>query len=269
MNNLAKNKILWFVTAVLTIGASLTGIFRPGIYDRVIVESLLPGAVGQDVISLISGVLLVLFVFLTKSGQFKKQVIVLGILGYLFYAYGIYVIEQVYNQLYLIYMAIWTLSFWGIISGAVSIRKEIVSGLVITNGVRNFSIAVSLMQPLVFYPLWISALLPLLREQNRIENLFSVYIIDLCLIMPAFLILAGLLYKRNNYSFLLTPALFILGFTIIFSLTVSELMKWQFNSSPSGVGVVQSGILSALFLSATAVHLAKVNSRKLPGGKIV
>jgi hypothetical protein len=159
---------------------------------------------------------------------------------------------------YLIYMAIWALSFWGLVYGIANIRNDAIKDVALPIWVRNTSIGVALLQPLVFYPLWISALIPLMRDRERIESLYSIYIIDLVWIMPAFLILAWMLFRKQAFGYVLTPALFMLGFMIIFSLTVSELVKPLFDMNLVMSAIVQSGALSTVFLVAAILHLRKL-----------
>ena len=72
----------------------------------------MPGVFGQDLMTIVASVIILLLIARLKDGDSKKQIVILGILGYLFYAYGIYVIERGYNVLYYLYLAIFGLSFW-------------------------------------------------------------------------------------------------------------------------------------------------------------
>lgn len=78
---------------------------------------------------------------------------------------------------------------------------------------------------LIFYPLWIGMLLPLMQTGEQIDSLYSIFVLDLCFIMPAFLILSVLTYRDHGTGLLLLPAIYVLGFTLIFSLAVGDLVK--------------------------------------------
>lgn len=110
----------------------------------------------------------------------KLQLIALGLLGYLFYAYGIYVIERAYNGYYL------------------------------------------------------------------------------CFIMPAFLVVAVQMFRRRGMGIVLAPPLYVLGFTLIFSLAVAELVKPRFEEPVDGPALVAASALSALFAVLGSAHLAKL-----------
>jgi len=216
IRNPNENKVLWRLTAVLSLIAALVGVFNPVIYSKV---------VRTDMMTIVASVIILLLTIRIKKEDSKKQIVILGILGYLFYAYGIYAIERVYNVLYYFYLAIFGLSFWSIVYGVASIRQEILQKVELPGLMRNISAGFSLFVALVFNALWIIQLLPLIQTGEKIEFLYSVYILDLCFIMPAFMILGIMALRKAGLGLLLIPAMFILGFTLIFSLAVSEMVK--------------------------------------------
>jgi len=100
--------------------------------------------------------------------------------------------------------------------------------------------------------------LPLIQTGEKIEFLYSVYILDLCFIMPAFVILGIMALRKAGLGLLLIPAVFILGFTLIFSLAVSEMVKLLYDLTITIGGLGSSLILSILFLILAALHLWKL-----------
>ena len=76
----------------------------------------------------------------------------------------------------------------------------------------------SLVIAALFSYLWIAALLPLMRTGNRIEHLYSVYILDLVFVMPAFALTALMSLRLNNLGMALAPVMMITVFFIIFPL---------------------------------------------------
>jgi hypothetical protein len=255
LQKLGWNKILWLITATLSFVTALIGVINPDIYKKVVSADLLPGTFSQDVMTIIASIVLFLLIIFTREEGAKKQIIILGLLGYLLYAYGIFVIEQVYTVLYLVYMAIFGLSFWSLVYAVANIRRDILQSVTLSNHIRYLSAAGSLLQPLVFYPLWISALLPLIQTGQKSASIFSVYILDLCFIMPAFIILAVMTLKKQGLGYILTPAMFVLGFTLIFSLVIGELVKPRYQLTPDPTALTMSLLLSLLFLVLAALHL--------------
>ena len=255
VQNLGTNKILWLLTALLSLAAALMGVFNPDIYSKVVRSDIMLGVFGQDLMTIVASVIILLLAIRIKKEDSKKQIVILGILGYLFYAYGIYVIERVYNMLYYLYLAIFGLSFWSVAYGVAKIRAEVLQKVQLPGLMRNVSAGFSLLVALVFNILWIIQLLPLVQAGEKIEFLYSVYILDLCFIMPAFVIIGIMAVKKAGLGLLLIPAMFILGFTLIFSLAVSELVKPLYDLTITISGLGPSLVLSMLFLILAALHL--------------
>ena len=59
----------------------------------------------------------------------------------------------------------------------------------------------------------------------RIEYLYSIYVLDLCFVMPAFFMTALMSLRGRPVGILMTPAIMILGFFVIFPLGLNELAK--------------------------------------------
>lgn len=255
---------LWILTGALTLPAAVTGLLFPGIYRGVVATELIPGAVSQDLMSAVAAAALPVLAFAGRRGQPKVQLVALGILGYLFYAYGIYAIERTYNGFYLVYLAVFALSFWGMVYTALELRADGPRRARLAKGIRVLSASGALLQPLIFYPLWIAMLLPLMRTGDQIDSLYSVFVLDLCFIMPAFLILAVLTFRGRWPGLVFMPSLYLLGFTLIFSLALGELFKPLFNVPVSALSLWSSVLLSALFLVLGGLHFWKLDLN--PGG---
>jgi len=264
IRSLGTNRILWLLTTTLSLVVALVGVFNPGIYSKVISTDIMPGVFGQDLMTIVASVIILVLAIQIKEESSTKQVLILGVIGYLFYAYGIYVIERVYNVLYYLYLAIFGLSFWSLVYGVASVSREILQQVELSRVMRNVSAGFSLFVAMVFTALWIIQLLPLIKAGEKIEFLYSVYILDICFIMPAFVILGIMTVRNKGPGLLLTPAMFILGFTLIFSLAVSEMVKPLYDLAISIGGLAPSLVLSILFLVLTFYHLRKF---KINGGK--
>jgi len=256
IRNLDKNRILWLFVALMSLIAALVGVTNPDIYSLVISTEIMPGVLSQDLMSIVASIVVLFLLIRIKEEDSIKQMVILGISGYLFYAYGIYVIERVYNLLYLLYMAIFGLSFYSIAYSVASIRKEMLQNIKLPKSIRLVSVAFLLIIPSVFYPLWISQLLPLMQTGQKIEFLYSVYILDLCFIFPAFIITAWKSAKNEGLGLLLTPALFVLGFTLLFPLAIGEFLKLLVFQQPMDTaGMLLFLIISIIFMVLAVIYL--------------
>jgi hypothetical protein len=117
------------------------------------------------------------------------------------------------------------------------------------------SACAALLQPLVFYPLWISMLIPLMKNREQIDSLYSVFILDLALIMPAFLLVSVGQFRRRGWAFVLAPVMFVLGAVLILSLLLAELVKPMFGSPVTVSGLMPSTLLTGLFAVLAILHL--------------
>jgi hypothetical protein len=184
--NLKTAKVLWSLTEVLTLIVSIGGLLIKGLYENLFQADYLPGAVAQDLITLLLSLSLLLLIYFTKQEDIKKQVVIIGVIGSQWYLYGIFTIERVYNLFYLFYLAIFALAFWSLLYSLSGFRSERFQNLQIRNSVLKTTAISSIAIAVLFNILWIVSLLPLMQEHTRIEYLYSIYILDLAFIMPAF-----------------------------------------------------------------------------------
>ncbi|VXC21867.1 conserved membrane hypothetical protein [Arthrobacter sp. 9AX] len=244
----------WVLIALLTLVAAGTGVASPAVYNGLVEEPYLPGAYSQDGMSVAAALALLVLALTRKASRPRLELIVLGLLGYLVYAYGIYTIERVYNWLYLVYMTIFAAALWAVVYETVALCRRTVQ-VSLPRGVRLLSASGALLQPVMFYPLWIAMLLPLMAARQKIESIYSVFILDLCLIMPAFLILAIAAMRGQKTGLLLLPAAYVLGFSLILSLAAAEPAKEVFGSRFDPVAFWLWLALSLFFLVLGSLHL--------------
>ncbi len=200
MRHFNANRILWVVTTLLTLSAAILGVFYPGIYTNVVPSTLIPATYAQDVLTIMVCVGLLILIIFTERSDFKKQAIILGIIGSFWYLYGIFSIERTYNPAYYLYLAIFSVSFWTIVYSLSRLEPQLVAALAVPRAIRLTSAGFSLAIAILFNAVWASALYPLVLTANRIESLYSIYILDLCFVMPAFIITAALLLARRGWE---------------------------------------------------------------------
>ncbi len=244
IRNLKLAKIFWGITTAFAFLAALGGVVFKRIYINLFPTDFLPGAFSQDILTILVCVFLFGLIAIVKENDVKKQVIIIGLLGSLFYLYGIFTIERVYNWLYLLYAAVFASSFWSIIYSLSGFKSEVFSHLQLNEGMLKTTAISSILIAVIFTFLWTMALIPLMREHNRIEFMYSIYILDLCFIMPAFFIAAVMSLRRMPLGILMAPAIMILGFFVIFPLGLNELAK------PSAGMTIDYGSMAISFVFA-------------------
>ena len=263
IKNLKINKILWLLVSCLSLISALTGVFNPNIYSKVISNNILPGVIAQDAITIIVGLLLLFLCWKTNEAELKKQIIAISLLGYLFYAYGIYVIERLYNSFYLLYMAIFALSFWSIVYGLSHINSDVLQNLRASKLVRYLSAGYLVFIALLFYPKWMGELFPLMQTGEKLDFLYSIFILDMVFVLPASIIIAILIIQRKALGMILAPLFFFKGFTLLFSVGLGEIFKPFYNQTFNPGEAAFYLILSVVFLALALLILWKIKFRKI------
>jgi hypothetical protein len=256
-----SGRLAWLVAGVVAVVTAGWGLLDPGLYVGLTAPAMRPGALSQDVITVFAGVTLCgLALAGTRVGP-KAELVGLGLLGYLFYGYGIYVIERVYNVLYLNYVAIFGIAAWVLVLDAVDIVHRTADRASLARQFSKISAGGALLQPLIFYPLWISMLVPIMVAREQIDSLYSIFILDLVFIMPALLLVAVGQFRGRSWAVVLTPVMFILGAVLVFSLALGELVKPAFGSPITMAGLLPPTLLTALFVVLAVLHLKKLSFR--------
>ena len=93
--------VLSALAALITLGIAGYSLVDQSVYQPSTPESLMPGAVSQDMVSFLAAAGLFLCIIFIRRGREVDWLIWVGLLGYLFYAYALYCFEGVYNHLYL------------------------------------------------------------------------------------------------------------------------------------------------------------------------
>ncbi len=252
MPNLRLAKIFWTIPVAGAFVASLCGVIWRDIYVGLFAPEFLPGALPQDILTLLLCPFLFLHIVRVQRDELRRQVVIAGLIGSLLYLYGIFTIERVYNALYLVYALIFASSFWSLVYGLSALREESLAGWTPPRGIARVTAWSSIVIAVIFTALWTAALVPIMREHTRIEYLYSIYILDLCFIMPAFFITGVMTLRGKPIGTLLGPAIMLLGFFVIFPLGLNELSKPSFGL-PVAYGPMAVSFLFAAYLLGLAV----------------
>jgi len=259
------NRWLWLAVATMSLAASGMGVLNPSLYDGLVPASIRPGVFTQDVVAISLSVALGLLAFSGRSHSIKRRVIAHGILGFLFYAYGIYAIERMYNPLYPLYLALFGSSLFVLIYSVATVPREAMRRIDVPHGLRRLGIAYGLFIAVMFNAIWLAQLMPLLQSGQQIDYLYSIYIIDLSFVMPAFVLASVLAARRHPLGLMGLPALFVLGAGILSPLALAEWIKPIRYNMPHDVGgLVLFGLLTVIFITLAAAFLAMMRTPSPP-----
>lgn len=228
--NLRRSKITAVMTlflSILTLFVSLMSILDESIYKDVlsvgtITKALLVSSKAQDIIFIPLALLLALLsvVFLRSPG-YKTFIIILGLTGSFFYGYGLYVMQGQYTTLYLIYLAIFSLSIYSLVFGLLCFTPEFA---VKTSLPKALRIGISIFLYSIVFMLglvWILRILPDLARHIP-QDTYGVFVLDLGIVFPAIAIVATKLIQNKPYGNILSGVALGKAFTVCLSWGFAE-----------------------------------------------
>lgn len=228
IQNGKKISILMLIVSALSLFASLKGVFDENLYYDVyqagaMPENLIWGSQAQDIISIPLAVLLAVMTFLfLKKHSMKSFIMMIGLAWYFFYAFGLYTLQGQYTSIYLVYMAIFAISFYSIIIGVLSLKADEAKRYQIPERLRKAIIIFLFIMIGMLYPVW------MLRLASDIVShvpgpTYAVYILDLCLIFPALGFIAYMLWKKKPLANVLAGVALLKILTLCLSWAFGEL----------------------------------------------
>jgi hypothetical protein len=266
IKNLRLNRTLWILVACLALIAASIGVFNQDVYSQVVIGKLLPGTISQDAITIVAGLALLILSATTGETDTRKPIIIVSLLAYLFYGYGIYVIERIYNSLYLLYMVIFALSFWSIVYGLVSINRDVARRVSAAKWIGYLSTGSLLFTAVLFCFIWTAQLLPLMQAGERIEYSYSIFILDMVLVMPALVISGILIIRKNALGLIFAPILFFKSFTLLFSVGLGGLFHPLFGRTVPVGETAFYMVLSVIYLALALLCFCKTRFQSTSNG---
>jgi hypothetical protein len=171
--------------------------------------------VGQDVVTLILGLpLLIAGVVLTRGGSLRGRLLLTGALGYFLYTYGAMSFLTAFNPLYLIYVALFSLSLFGFILALSGLDPDLVVKHISEHFPRR-AIATYFMIVAAFLSLaWLGLVVPPLfsgKPPAGLESAITMVIqsLDLGVIVPTSFMTAILLFQKRPWGYTLSTVVLL------------------------------------------------------------
>ncbi|MGV8982541.1 hypothetical protein [Clostridium sp.] len=205
---------------VLTISGQTVKLYAKGLYKN---DSVSCGsqAVGQDIVTLIIGLpLLLISLVIYRKNLLKGKLLLAGILGYFLYTYTSYSFLVMYNNFFLIYVMLMSLSFYAFTLTMMSFDLETISPcfslklpVKLIGGLLIFmSIAVCMM--------WLGIILPALKQGITPKMLdqyttLTIQAMDIGFVVPTNILASILLIKRKPFGYLLASVMIVKEVTLV------------------------------------------------------
>jgi len=202
------------VTLVLTVVATLVGLFVPDFYRDAPV--LLPQVYGQDLLTLVVAVpALAVSLFFAARGSLRGYVSWLGVTGYLLYTYASYAFMTAFNELYLVYVALLWLTLFTFVGGTVRLDAPALKRRVGDASIRAY-VGFQLLLVVLISLLWLSEILPATVSGTTPPSIADaglptsvIYSLDLGVVVPAFALSAYWLWQRQAWGYAFTAVLLV------------------------------------------------------------
>lgn len=266
--------ILVILIAVLSLAATMAGIFSdegPGPYEHQSVRGrtvmiygkgiyrhmsmeMVPQGIAQDVVTLGAGIpLLLLSLYLARKGSIKGRILLSGIIGYFLVTYLLYMIMVMYNEFFLVYVALTVTSFFALFLVLLSLHYDNIAERFNDRLPVKFLGGFLIFVPLAIGALWLSIVVPhLLAGTIPVElehyTTLTVQGIDLGLLLPAVFVSGVLIIKKRPLGYLLAPV-----FLVFLSILMTALVAKLIGMSMVGVNVGPPLVVIPLILLTAIV----------------
>ena len=171
--------------------------------------------VGTDIVTLLIGLpLLITGIILSRQGSLRGQLLLTGALGYFLYTYGAMCFLTAFNPLFLVYVALFSLSLFGFILSMSNLNVDEVARQ-ISDGFPRRAVAIYFIIVAVFLTLaWLGLVAsPSLTwyPPAGLESAITMVIqaLDLGVIVPTSLITAALLLKKLAWGYALSSVMLL------------------------------------------------------------
>jgi hypothetical protein len=223
---LAVARRLTFLAVPLAVLASGGGLFVQGLYRDP--AALIPAMRGQDIVTLAAAALLVVAVRAAGHGSGRGLLAWIGLLGYMVYAFTGAAFAYRFNQLFLLYIALFAIS--------IAALAACLCGTNVVELRQRFDPATP-RPPVAIFLLFIAVVLGVSELGQIVQSLTAgtvpdlivrsngagnfVYVLDLGVVMPLSLLGAWWLMHDDPWGYVLAGSLLIKAITMGFALLAS------------------------------------------------
>ncbi len=224
--------ILSVIIVVVAITASAGGLFIGDLYrDN---ASIKAAWYGNDLVTLFVAVpLMVISLLLSMRGSQRAQLIWMGTLWYMVYNYIFYLYAAAFNKFFLLYVVLFTLSTYALIFAMMNADpKEISRKFNLRTPVKWIS-GYMLFFAALLGVLWIASSLSFIITGEVPQDIIKtghptgvVYATDLSLLVPALVLSAILLWRRQPWGYALSAIVLIKSITYSLVLIVMSMVAY-------------------------------------------
>lgn len=221
---------------------------------------------GQDAVTLFLGIPLLVYSFsIWRRGTLKGKLLLSGMFGYFLYTYASMAFLTTYNRMFLVYVALFSLSLYGFVLSIMDINPNYLMASTGEKLPRKFIGSMLTLISILLLVMWSSRIVPSMDGSTPPIGLehyttLVIQVLDLGIIIPAMFLVAVLLIRKNVFGTLFASVFIIKAAMLI---TAIEAMSLRMIMVGAHVKMVEIGIF-ALFgiLTYTCLFLLLKNIKE-------
>ncbi|MBI9050920.1 MAG: hypothetical protein JEZ00_15975 [Anaerolineaceae bacterium] len=231
-----------------TLRGEEVSIYGSGLY-RYETVSFYSQAIAQDIVTLILGVpLLIVSMLMAAKGSMRGRVLLTGTLAYFLYTYASYSFLSAFNEFYLIYVALFSMSLFAVTLSFMSIKPDELAEHIKETYPRKGLAIFCLSVGGVIALMWLGRILPAIFQDTAPVGLEAaatlvIQSLDLGLIVPLGILAGVLLLRKQNWGYLLGSVFLFKGTTLVIAVFVMALNMQRMGVSTS---MVETGIFAVI-----------------------
>jgi len=200
--------------AILAVTATLSGLFWKGLYKHDTI-SMAAQAMGQDLITLLIGVPILLgSLYLIRKNSLRGSLIWMGTIFYFLYSYASMAFLASYNQMFLVYVALFSLSMYTFVYGLLSLNVKTIKKSISPGKASKIAGMFLIFSGAMVALMWIKMITDSLLTgiaPSALESYTTLVVqaLDIGLVFPATLIGGLLILKGKEWGYALVSILLI------------------------------------------------------------
>jgi len=222
------------VIALLAATATLSGLFMKNLYKHD-TNSIISQMMGQDIVTLLVAVpLLLISVYLIHGNSMRGRLIWMGTLFYFSYTYASMSFLASYNQLFLVYVAIFSISMYTLLGELITTRFTGLKSKFKPGKLIKITAAYLIFIAIILAMMWLKLIIDSIitgTAPAALEGYTTLVIqaLDLGVLVPAATVSAVLLLKNNSWGYTLT-SIFLIKASLIGTAILSMIVFMMLNS---------------------------------------
>ncbi len=242
--------------AVLAGIATLSGLFWKGLYKHDTV-SMAAQAMGQDLVTLLIGIPILLgSLYLIRKNSLRGILIWMGTVFYFLYSYASMSFLASYNQLFLVYVALFSLSLYTFMYGLVSLDIKIIKKSISPGKTTKIAGVFLIFSGALLAIMWIKMIVDSLLTGTAPATLESyttlvIQAMDIGIVFPATLIAGVLILKGKEWGYALVSILLIKA-----SLLGTALISMMFFMAQNGVDLASGQVIFFAIVAAAGISIS-------------